>query len=113
MTTLYHLTTGAPVEVKLEGGGMRHRPQPRMSYKKRLLLHQAEMALLDAEAAEQFEKDPRRCLAEGPDGDQCKGYRMKESLYCAGHARSAKRKNFHHEHEDFEEALPLPPRKAD
>lgn len=106
-TPLYHLTTGQPVNVHMEGGGMRYRPQKRMSYAQRLLLAQAERAEKDAEAAAEFEKDPRRCLAQGPDGDQCKGYRIKGGLYCSGHNRSAKRRAFHHQHEEFTEALPL------
>lgn len=86
---------------------MRHRPQERMSYKKRLLLHQAEQAMKDADLAERMEKDPRHCLAEGADGNQCKGWRIHGELYCAGHKRSAKRKHFDHAHEEFTEATPI------
>lgn len=78
-----------------------------MSYAKRLMLAEAQRALEDAEAAEAFDKDPRRCLAEGPDGNQCRGYRIKDELYCMGHKRSAKRKHFAYAHEEFTEALPV------
>lgn len=104
MSALIHTTTGAEVTVRMEGGGMRFKPQERVSYATRVALHQAKLNDLE-----------KRCLKEAPvtaeDGtvtmERCKGYRIKTGLYCSGHQRQADRIAAGHAHEDFTEATPV------
>ena len=76
---------------------MRHRPQKRMSYAKRLALAEAERAEREALT------ESKHCL-KVKDGERCKGFRTKDSLYCVGHRRQAEAN-----HEPFPEGVLVDP----
>ena len=99
-TPYFHTTTGAEVAVVPMGGGMRFRPQERMSYAKRLALH----AAAQAEKAQLIES--KRCLKGFDTDSQCKGYRTNDSIYCQGHKVKAERDGLH---EDFPEGVLIDP----